>query len=139
MLAVPERFLDVAYVGARVPGVGDPDDLAAGANCQVFAYALLRHHGLVLPPFRSSELWDDDTYTARVTEFEPLDLMLYHDVPEAFGAHVGVYLGDGAVIHLSKQNGRPVIQPHASFAALPKYAYFIGAKRVRGGSVRGPG
>jgi hypothetical protein len=130
ILALPERFLDVRYVGERVPGVGDPENLALGANCQLFAYALLRHYGRCVPDFRSSELWEDGTCTVRVTAFAPLDLMLYHDRRQAFGAHVGVFVGDGRVIHLSKEIGRPAVWRHDEFAAHHRYACFVGAKRV---------
>ncbi len=131
MLEIPAAFWHVPYVDARIPGVPEPEDLAARANCQLFAYQLLRYHGKHVPDFRSSELWTDDTYTMRVTSFEPLDLMLYNRTPEPWGAHVGVYVGDDQVIHLSKEIGRPVLFRCAEFATHARYACFIGAKRVR--------
>ncbi|WP_041787713.1 hypothetical protein [Rhodomicrobium vannielii] len=34
-----------------------------GANCQRFAYAVIRHYGCEIADFRSRELWEDDTFT----------------------------------------------------------------------------
>ena len=127
---IPPAFLAVPYVGSRVPGTKNPGDLAAGANCQLFAYQLLRHFGRTIPDFRSSELWADESRTVRVDSFEPLDLMLYHEERKAWGAHVGLYLGEDRVIHLSKAVGRPAIWRHGDFAAQARYACFIGAKRL---------
>ena len=63
------------YDGARIPD--GSHDLSAGANCQHYAYAVLAQFGLHLPPWRSSELWADMQATRRVTDFEPLDLLLF--------------------------------------------------------------
>jgi hypothetical protein len=37
------------------------------ANCQVFAYALLEHFGIAMPPLRSSELWSVSRAPARIS------------------------------------------------------------------------
>ena len=126
---LPPRFFDVRYNGAAIPQDGRRD-LSAGANCQLFAYALLAANGRNVPDFRSSELWADEAVTARISELEPLDLLLFHDKPDAYGAHIAVYLGRGEAIHLSKHEGRPVIWPLERFAQEPRYAVFVGAKRV---------
>jgi cell wall-associated NlpC family hydrolase len=130
-IVIPEGFFEVEYQSSRIPGVAEQSDLSLGANCQLFAYALLRANGLSVPNFRSSELWCDDRYSERVTQFEPLDLMLYSDAGEAWGAHVGVYLGDGKIIHLSLENGRPQVIAHAAMLQIPRYAKFVGAKRIK--------
>jgi hypothetical protein len=108
-----------------------PGTLEDGANCQRFAYELLRANGRVISDFRSSDLWDDARDTMRVTALEPLDLMLFNRTPDAWGAHVAVYLGDERAIHLSKQIGVPAIWTLPQFAATRLYRCFIGAKRVR--------
>ena len=82
-------------------------DIAAGANCQAFAYALLRHFGGAISDFRSSDLWDDVRETERVRDLEPLDLLLFNRTADPYGAHVGVWLGEGRVIHLAKRVGLP--------------------------------
>ncbi|MEU9116746.1 cell wall hydrolase, partial [Streptomyces sp. NPDC048483] len=82
---LPEAFRNVSYSGARHPGAGAPecplptgdaaDGLAGGANCQRYAYAVLRHFGLRVPPLRSAELWADASATVRVGRPRPLDLV----------------------------------------------------------------
>jgi hypothetical protein len=140
-LPIPARFRAVRYDGSRYPGVGC--GLEEGANCQKFAYEFIRHHGCVIPDFRSAELWADTAYTQAISKpapegFEPLDLVLFHSTPDAWGAHVGVYLGQGLILHLSRQVGRPVIWSFKDFASRPEYAFHIGAKRVlRRESARG--
>jgi len=127
---LPASFLDVRYNARAIPQDGRRD-LSAGANCQLFAYALLAANGRNVPDFRSSELWADEAATVKVTELEPLDLLLFHDRPDAYGAHVAVYLARGEAIHLARHEGRPAIWPLDRFPQEPRYRVFIGAKRVR--------
>ena len=129
-IKMPDTFYDVEYKAERIPGVDNQSDLTLGANCQVFAYALLNENGLQVPNDRSSELWSDTSYSEFVTDFKPLDLMLYNPTNDAYGAHVGVYIGDGQVIHLSYANGKPEILPHAELLKHAKYRCFVGAKRL---------
>ena len=128
-ISLPDKFLGVCYQPARIPGVEQQSNLELGANCQLYAYELLRYFGFDLPPFRSSELWADNKYTVEVKTPRELDLMLYHRKQQSYGAHVGIYFGDGKVLHLSREIGYPAIQPHEELLADPKYAYLIGIKR----------
>lgn len=48
-ITIPARFFNVSYVSRRIPGVDSPSDLSLGANCQLFAYELLRHFGQKIP------------------------------------------------------------------------------------------
>ena len=128
---IPQYFFSICYDGKCYPGAPDVRGLSKGANCQHFAYELLRHFGKQIPNFRSSDLWEDNFSTFRVTSFEPLDLLLYNSVDCAWGAHVAVLLGEGQIIHLSKELIRPVIWRHEEFLNTPRYRCFIGAKRVR--------
>lgn len=124
---IPAAFWSAPYRGECFSAV----DIAAGANCQAFAYALLRHFGRPISDFRSSDLWNDTSETERVTDLAPLDLLLFNATADAYGAHVGVHLGEGRVIHLSQRVGKPAIWPLERFAHEPGYEVFIGAKRVR--------
>jgi cell wall-associated NlpC family hydrolase len=127
---LPRPFAAVRYSGARLPdGVNALDD---GANCQRYAYAVLAQFGIGLPPWRSSELWADEALTERHARgFAPLDLLLFSPDGDAFGAHVGVYAGEGQVLHLAKSVGRPALWTLAEFAERPEYRILLGAKRAR--------
>lgn len=127
---IPDRLWRVPYNAQRYPGAPGTTGLDGGANCQLFAYELLRVFGLVLPPFRSSDLWEDTNHTIVVgAPFEPLDLLLFNRTSEAYGAHVAVGLGGDQAIHLSRRMGRPVVWPIGRFHVESDYAVLIGAKR----------
>ncbi|MFF5917878.1 hydrolase [Streptomyces flavochromogenes] len=130
---LPAEFWTVRYDGSRFPGaaaVTARPGLAAGANCQLFAYEVLRHCGLTPPELRSSELWSDTEATVRVPVAQALDLVLFNSTAGAYGAHVGVHVGDDAILHLCAEVGRPAVWAAADFAARERYAVRLGAKRV---------
>ena len=130
-LLLPLHFWSVRYNGLLYPGAPGDRGLESGANCQRFAYEVLRHFGLNPPDFRSSELWDDTTFTEDVsTSYLPLDLLLWNRTSTAYGAHIGVYLGDGKAVHLSRRVSVPAAWPLAEFERYSDYRVFIGAKRV---------
>jgi hypothetical protein len=130
---LPAAFWAVPYVGRRFPGssavTGRPG-LAAGANCQLFAYEVLRHFGLAPPALRSSDLWSDTQATVRVSLARPLDLLLFNATDDAYGAHLGVWVGEGRVLHLCAEAGRPAVWTMTEFAARERYQVLIGIKRV---------
>ncbi|MEU7410025.1 MULTISPECIES: hydrolase [Streptomyces] len=112
--------------------MADLPGLERGANCQLFAYEVLRHFGLAVPALRSSELWADTQSTARVPVAQPLDLMLFNATDDAYGAHVGVMVGEGRVLHLCAEAGRPAVWGMTEFATRRRYRVLIGIKRVLG-------
>lgn len=129
-MIIPSHFFDIPYKGSAVPGI-PIEDIRSGANCQVFAYEVLRLNGKpILPPFRSSELWADEAHTFQVDHIQPLDLILIHSKPAAFGAHVGVAVSSYEILHLSKNNGFAKVEKLADLLLQPQYAYLIGVKRV---------
>jgi hypothetical protein len=137
MIELPDSFWEVRYVGARYPGspaVLARPGLADGANCQLFAYEVLRHFGYDPPDLRSSELWDDVKSTQRVAVPRPLDLVLVNSSQDAWGAHIGVWAGqhggEDKVLHLCAEARRPALWTLAMFAARPSYRELIGFKRV---------
>jgi hypothetical protein len=129
-IEIPPEFQGIIYDYDRYPQCAD-FDFGKGANCQLWAYALLRHFGIEVPPLRSSELWDDTEFSDAVHELEPLDLLLFNDTESAWGAHVAVYLGDGLVAHLSRQVSRPEICTLRQMLLNPKYRALVGAKRIK--------
>lgn len=127
---VPARFRDVRYNGERSPNAGA--GFADGANCQHFAYELLRHFGRTVPDLWSSDLWESAASLRVTMPFEPLDLLLFNRSPDPYGAHLAVAVGDGQAIHLSRKVGHPVVWRIEEFHALPEYAVLIGGKRYPG-------
>jgi hypothetical protein len=137
---LPSAFWSVPYVGSRFPGspaVAARPGLAAGANCQLFAYEVLRHFGLTPPALRSSDLWTDTRATVRVPAARPLDLMLFNATADPYGAHVGVRVDEGRVLHLCAEVGRPAVWEPAEFAARERYRVLVGIKRVNAGRASG--
>jgi cell wall-associated NlpC family hydrolase len=110
---------------------GSPDLRAGFANCQTFAYALLRHFGRTIPDFRSRELWDDAEHTFLVERYEPLDLIFFNRTQVAFGAHVGVFIGENSVLHLARRVGAPAVWSLRAFAEIASYRVLLGGKRTR--------
>lgn len=129
-LPIPTPFRNVGYNADHFPGAPGVTGVEGGANCQQYAYALLRYHGFVLPDFRSSELWEDAEYTAIADQMELFDLVMVHSTPQSWGAHVGLCVGEGLVLHLSKQIGVPQIELLDEMRQREAYRYLIGFKRV---------
>jgi murein DD-endopeptidase / murein LD-carboxypeptidase len=129
-IKIPERFCHVRYDHARYPGAPGVRGVVEGANCQHYAYEFLRAFGYTIPDFRSSDLWADTAHTVVSQRPEPFDLVLVHDKPDPWGAHVGVYLGNGLVLHLSQKLGVPALEPLESLTQRAQYRYLIGFKRI---------
>jgi hypothetical protein len=129
-IEVPPEFRSIPYDGDRHPGAVE-FDFSQGANCQLWAYALLKHFGLDVPPFRSSELWEDAEFSEAVQRWEPLDLLLFNETESAWGAHVVVYLGDDVVAHLSRQRGLPAVCTIEELLRTPNCRVLVGAKRIK--------
>jgi hypothetical protein len=131
---LPAAVWTTPYVGRRFPGsrsVAEKPGLAEGANCQFFAYEVLRHFGLDVPAWRSSDLWADTELTERVAVPRPLDLALFNADHEPWGAHVGVVVGEVRILHLCAEVGRPAVWTLEEFAARERYRTLLGFKRVR--------
>jgi hypothetical protein len=127
---LPLRFFEVPYEASQIPA-GD-NGLGRGANCQRYAYAVLRYFGYELPPYRSSDLWADRVYTHVVEgALEPLDLVLFAADDDPYRAHVGLWTGDDGVLRLCRSVGVPSIWGLEQFAAQPEYRVLIGAKRLK--------
>ena len=142
---VPAWVWDAHYDGARHPqavdlraasAASDPSGgPALGANCQLYAYSVLRLTGRQVPPHRSSELWADTALEhPRLGDVEPWDLVLFNRHCEhgaaAYGAHVAVYLGGDRLLHLCAELGRPAVWTWSDFAARERYETVVGAVRV---------
>lgn len=126
---VPESFWDVPWDADRFPGAVPRSELALGADDNLFAYELLAHFGKRIPDLRSAELWRDTSSTMVVLSPQPLDLVLFHDREQAYGAHCGVVCSETEVVHLCKEVGRPAVWTFAQFASTPRYSHLVGYKR----------
>jgi murein DD-endopeptidase / murein LD-carboxypeptidase len=129
-IKIPKQFQGVPYNGKRYPGAPGIRSAEGGANCQRYAYEFVRSFGYKLPDFRSTDLWKDTAHTQFVKRPKPFDLVLVHRAPDPSGAHVGIYLGHGLVLHLSKKIGEPAIESLQSMMRRVQYRYLVGFKRI---------
>lgn len=130
-ILIAPKFHDVPFDFDRYPGAPGVRGLDDGANCQLFAYEFLREHGFAIGDLRSSDLWEDTEHTYEVASPEAFDLLMVHDRPDAWGAHVLVCVGQGLFLHLSRRIGRPAVESLEEILARPYYRYLIGFKRCR--------
>jgi hypothetical protein len=127
--ALPAWAWKVPYDGKAFPGAVERTTWTGGANCQLFAYEVLALHGWAVADLRSDELWFDQASTVTVAVPQPLDLVLFQKDEQPYGAHVGVVVGDEAVLHLCEEIGFPAVWSWADFSERPRYAVRIGFKR----------
>jgi hypothetical protein len=126
---LPAAFWAVPWDGDRYPGAVPRGQLALGADDNLFAYELLAHFGKRIPDLRSAELWRDTDFTQVVLTPQPLDLVLFHDREQAFGAHCGVVCSETEVIHLCKEVGHPAVWTFEQFSSTNRYGHLVGYKR----------
>jgi lipoprotein Spr len=86
--------------------------------------------GFTVPNFRSSDLWVDTTHSVVPKQPQLFDLVLRHEHPDPWGAHVGGYLGSSLILHLSQRLGAPAIEGLEILTQRPQYRYLIGFKRI---------
>ena len=113
----PSWLWSVPYDGSCHPGAPDPALITSGANCQRYAFAVLERFGRTVPPFRSSELWEDRTVTTPVRGTPaPLDVVFFNSSPRPWGAHIALLMAEGQLLHLSREVGRPAVWTWEEFA-----------------------
>lgn len=125
-------MFDVPYDAACYPGAPGLPPIGLGANCQRYAYAVLGLFGAAMPPLCSSDLWADQSASAHVAieDVRPLDLMLFNTSDDAWGAHIGVFMGPDQVLHLCQEVTSPAVWALPQFADRARYRTVIGAKRA---------
>ena len=128
----PAWATEATYDVGNHPQVEGSSSPAAGANCQVYAYAVLGLFGRRVPPHRSSELWADRDF-AHVSkqEAEDLDLVLFNRTADSWGAHIAIFVG-GGLLHLSQEVGSPAVWGWEDFAVRERYREVVGLIRVPG-------
>ena len=112
-LPIPPHLRDIPYKAAQFPGAPGASGVEGGTNCQQYAYTVLRHFRFVIPDFRSSELWDDTLHTRISPQMQQFDLVLLNRESQSCGAHVGLAVGDGLVLHLCRAVGVPALETRA--------------------------
>jgi hypothetical protein len=129
-ILIPDRFRHVVYNGDHFPGSPGAIGVEGGANCQQYAYSVLRHYGFELPDLRSSELWADTRHSVVTHSMQPFDLALLHHKADSWGAHVGLCVGNNLALHLSKRFGTPAVETLQEMQQRDEYRHLIGFKRV---------
>lgn len=128
----PERYMDIVYNPSIVPDKKEKNIINTGANCQVYAYELLRFNNKNIPDYRSRELWEDTIYSNIVSwEYQPLDILFFNKELNPYGAHLGIYIWDNKVLHNSKDIWKSSIFELNNFKEIGKYKICIWAKRFK--------
>ncbi|PDT15991.1 hypothetical protein CO670_14455 [Rhizobium sp. J15] len=127
---IPRKFWEVRYNADRYPGAPGVNGVDGGANCQQYAYSILRHNGFEIPDLRSSDLWEDTLHTRVSQKLEPFDLLLVHREPKSFGAHVGLCVGENLILHLSRVRALPAVETLDELQRRDEYRFLIGFKTV---------
>lgn len=126
----PEWVFRAPYAGSSNPQSLPPTPMSQGANCQRFAYGVLRLFGRAVPPHRSSELWGDARLAhVDIHDLRRLDLVLFNRTDDPWGAHIAVALDEG-LLHLCSEVGRPAVWAWSDFAERERYQVVVGAIRV---------
>lgn len=131
-ILLPEWYMDIKYDSTNIPDWNQKDIRNTWANCQVYAYELLRYNNKSIPDYRSKELWEDTIYSTVVSwKYEPLDVLFFNKENNPYGAHLGVYIWDNKVLHNSKDIWKPAIFELDDFLRIEKYQFCIWAKRFK--------
>ena len=110
------RFLGIPY---RFGGEG-PN----GIDCSSFVQQVYREHGINLP--RTAREQSKVGKDVPVGDLREGDLLFFHTYA-SYPSHVGIYLGEGKMIHASSGSGKVVVSEVDSDYYRSR---FIGAKRV---------
>ncbi len=81
--------------------------LSKGVDCSGFVQQVYKHFGYSLPRVSRDQA---KKYTKiSVSELKPGDLVFYGRIKDNYINHVGIYIGNGQVIHASQNNKRVMI------------------------------
>lgn len=111
------QFLGVRYRS----GGASPN----GFDCSGFTLYLYAQLGYALPHSATSQ-YKNYGYTVDKADLQPGDLVFFSDSSHAIG-HVGIYIGDGQIIHARYSVGKVTIDSLSSSYYTRRY---VGAKRI---------
>lgn len=96
----------------------------SGFDCSGFTQYVLKQHGITIPR-TTTEQYKVGTYVAK-SDLQPGDLVFLQNTYRAGISHVGIYIGNGKMIHASSSKG--VVISDLSSSYYMKHYY--GARRV---------
>ncbi len=111
-----------AYLGAPYVFGGD---LPSGVDCSGFTRAVFRNLGADIP--RNSRAQSACGVETARESLLPGDLVFFASSPGQGINHVGIYLGEGRMIHSSSRTGGVTVQ---ALAEAPYAAWYVTARRV---------
>jgi len=124
-IIIPKWYMNIVYNGRIIPNDIYHDIQITWANCQVYAYQLLRYNNMEVPDYRSKELWEDIKFSYEVKEFKPLDILFFNKIENPWWAHLGIYIWNNQVLHNSLDIGKPEVRDLDDFSINNKYKVLI--------------
>lgn len=110
------------YLGVRYRSGGASPN---GFDCSGFTLYLYAQLGYALPHSATSQ-YKNYGYAVDKADLQPGDLVFFSDSSHAIG-HVGIYIGDGQIIHARYSVGRVTIDNLSASYYTRRY---VGAKRI---------
>jgi hypothetical protein len=128
-IKIPKWILEIIYNPKIFPNWEVHDYVKDGANCQVFAYEILKFNWKKVPDLRSSEMWADNKISFEVHDFEKLDLIFFNNSTESYWAHVWLYIWNNKVIHNTNKTWWVEIWDLEEFRKYEDYQFILWWKR----------
>ena len=100
------------------------ESLTQGADCSGFVKAIFGNHGIDLPHY-SKSLAIRGVQVISLSAARPGDLVTYHCAPTDAVGHVGIYIGNGLMVH-APQTGYKVMVSPANYATIYSIRNVIG-------------
>lgn len=128
-LKIPDWFMEIKYNPKIFPNWKIHDYKKDGANCQVFAYEILRLNWKNIPDLRSSEMWEDAYFSKEVDSYIPWDLLFFSSNNQSWWAHVWLYIWNNKVIHNTNKTWWVEIWDLEDFKQYEEYKNLLWWKR----------
>lgn len=130
-IKILDWIMDIKYNPKIFPNWEVHDYIKNGANCQVYAYEILRLNWKNVPDLRSSEMWEDNKFSEKVKSVKILDLLFFNKNNEAWWSHVWLYIWNNKVIHNTNKTGWVEIWDLEEFKKYEDYKILLWWKRFK--------